>query len=65
LLPAVNMAGYSYELTSSGVAYAALCPRNTYSPGMKKQRACVPCPTAFTTNGKTGQMSANACGERR
>lgn len=62
-MPAVNLPGYSYDITAAGTPSATLCPLNTYGPGMKKQRACVPCPTGFTTNGKLGQTSANTCGE--
>jgi hypothetical protein len=64
-LPAVNMPGYSYSINSAGQPSASLCPLNTYSPGMKKQRACVPCPTGFSTNGRTGASSPTACGERQ
>jgi hypothetical protein len=31
-------------------------------PGMKKQRACVPCPTGYVTNGVTGAKAPTACG---
>jgi hypothetical protein len=36
---------------------------NTYSPGLRKQRACVPCPSGFSTMGKVGQSRVDACGE--
>lgn len=63
LAVAVNMPGYSYDVDAIGTPSAKLCPLNTYGPGMKKQRACVPCPTGFTTNGRTGQTLPTACGE--
>lgn len=31
--------------------------------GFRKQRACVPCPTGFTTNGVDGATTPLACGE--
>lgn len=64
LLPAVNLPGFFYTFSSSGGPSATLCPENSYSPGLRKQRACVPCPTGFTTNGQTGQRSLTACGKQ-
>lgn len=59
---AVNLPGYSYDLTDTGVM-AVLCPVNTFGPGLRKQRACVPCPTGYVTMGKVGQILPSACGE--
>jgi hypothetical protein len=66
LSPAVNLPGFSYSITVNAVTgtsdvSAVLCPENTYSPGLKKQRACVPCPTGFTTKGMTGMTRPEAC----
>jgi hypothetical protein len=62
VLPAVNAPGHFFALGSAGAVSAVECPPDTYCPGLKKQRACVPCPTGFTTNGLTGQYSPAACG---
>jgi hypothetical protein len=40
---------------------AATSPVNTYGPGLKKQRACVPCPTGFTTDLRVQQTMPTAC----
>jgi hypothetical protein len=40
---------------------AVKCGVDSYSPGLKKQRACVPCPTGFTTNGTVGATSPTQC----
>lgn len=58
----VNVPGTYYLLDSTGQPAAATCPADTYSPGLRKQRACVPCATGFTTNQATEQLSARACG---
>jgi hypothetical protein len=71
--PAVNPAGtyftFDEQTKEPGVA---TCPANTYGPGLRKQRACVPCPSGYTTdfigtNGvitqRTGQASKSACGK--
>lgn len=63
-LPAVNLPGFSYSVDSRGNPSVLRCPVNTYGPGLKKQRACVPCPTGFSSNGKDGQSSSAACGKR-
>ena len=56
------MPGHYYTISSDGLTVGAVeCPENTYSPGLKKQRACVPCPTGFTTNGTTGATSPLQC----
>jgi hypothetical protein len=60
---AVNAAGTSYSVDAAGNIVVAACPQDTYGPGMKKQRSCVPCPPGYTTNGATGQTTAAACGE--
>jgi len=63
LLLSVNLPGYSYDINALGKLSATKCPVDTYSPGMKKQRACVPCPTGFTTKGRTGAVAPTACGK--
>jgi hypothetical protein len=63
---AVNLPGYSYSITSVNglsIVSAERCPVNTYSPGLKKQRACVPCPTGFTTKGLDGRTRPEDCSE--
>lgn len=60
----VNLPGYSYSITSVNglsIVSAERCPVNTYSPGLKKQRACVPCPTGFTTKGLDGRTRPEDC----
>lgn len=57
----VNVAGTFYSVDASGNPSATTCPVNTYGPGQRKQRACVPCPPGYTTNGATGQSRATAC----
>lgn len=61
----VNLKGYSYVVaaTADGQPSVALCPVNTYSTGLRKQRACVPCPSGMTTLGQTGASAPTACGE--
>ena len=61
-LAAVNLPGFYYTLDNNQPG-AVQCPINTYGPGLKKQRACVPCPTGFTTNGRVQQTMPHACGE--
>mgnify|MGYP001810299316 CR=1 FL=1 len=70
--PSVNPAGTYFTFDEAtkepGVA---MCPVNTYGPGLKKQRACVPCPSGYTTDfstsgvitQRTGQSSKSACGK--
>jgi hypothetical protein len=62
--PAVNQPGFSYSIDSTGTPSAVLCGPGTYSPGLKKQRACVPCPSGFTTDGQSGARLPSACGRR-
>jgi hypothetical protein len=64
VLAPVNIAGTSYTVDAAGNIVVTACPQDTYGPGMKKQRACVPCPPGYTTNGATGQSSAAACGKQ-
>jgi hypothetical protein len=47
---AVNVPGSSYSVDAAGNPSSTTCPINTYGPGLKKQRACVPCPTGFITD---------------
>ena len=61
--PAVNVPGSFYKLDAGGQPSSVTCPVDTYGPGLRKQRACVPCPPGYVTNAKTGQSSARACGE--
>lgn len=61
-LLAVNLPGYSYSIID-GVPSAQECPTDSFGPDLKKQRACVPCPTGFTTGNKTRQMRPPACGK--
>jgi hypothetical protein len=63
VLPSVNLPGYSYSITAAGTPSAAPCGPDSYSPGYKKQRACVPCPTGFTTAGAVQAKSPTACGK--
>lgn len=67
LLPTVNNAGYYYTITTNAttgepIVGAVICPVDTYSPGLKKQRACVPCPTGFSTKNQTGSRKPTDCG---
>jgi hypothetical protein len=58
----VNLPGTSYSISADGATIdMTTCPVNTYSPGLKKQRACVPCPTGYTTNFVTGAVSPTQC----
>jgi len=59
---AVNLPGYFYTIDTLGTTVGqTICPVNTYSAGLKKQRACVPCPTGYTTNGAIGASTPTAC----
>jgi len=63
LLSTVNLPGTFYTIDgTSGEVGASVCPVNTYGPGFRKQRACVPCPTNYKTNGLTGRTSPMQCG---
>ena len=63
-VPAVNLPGYSYALASpSNDPVANPCPADTYQFGLRKQRACVPCPPGMGTFNKTMQSSIAACGK--
>jgi hypothetical protein len=67
LLLSVNVPGTYYTVVSTWNSTSidqVLCPDNTYGAGFKKQRACVPCPTGFTTNGLVGATAPSACGEQ-
>lgn len=64
LLPAVNLPGFYYFANfSAGVVASSLCPEDTYGPGLRKQRACVPCPVGFSTVGRAGRAAPTACGK--
>jgi hypothetical protein len=63
--PAVNTPGTYYQLNATGSPTAVTCPQDSYSPGLRKQRACVPCAPGFTTAGLSAQRSSQACGECR
>lgn len=56
----VNMAGFSYSLDAQANPSAQLCPANTWSAGLRKQRACVPCPPGLITSGP-GASAPTAC----
>lgn len=59
----VNLPGYSYSISADGSTIdQVICPLNTYSAGLKKQRACVPCPTGYITLGVQSD-SPTDCGE--
>jgi len=60
---AVNPPGTAYTLNEAGTPDTTTCPQDSYGPGLKKQRACVPCPPGYTTNGTVGQTSVRACGK--
>jgi hypothetical protein len=60
---AVNLPGFSFTIKDTGAPGAALCPANTYNPGMQRQRNCWPCPNGYTTNGLTGRSDISQCGE--
>lgn len=62
-LPAVNVPGTYIQYDASGTPSAVTCPQDTYSPGFRKQRACVACPSGFSTRGNNGSTSSSACGE--
>jgi hypothetical protein len=36
----VNLPGFSFSADSANNPSAAMCPADTFSPGLKKQRAC-------------------------
>jgi len=61
----VNVAGTYYVQNADGTVGAVTCPVDTYSPGLKRQRACVPCPTGYTTFGVMGATSPTQCSESR
>lgn len=71
--PAVNPPGTFYALINDNPnsPTAVACPSHTYGPGLKKQRACVPCPPGYTTEKvvgeaitpQTGQSLKSACGK--
>lgn len=63
--PAVNTPGTYYQLNATGSPTAITCPQDSYSPGLRKQRACVPCAPGFTTADLSAQRSSQACGECR
>ncbi|KAF8066436.1 hypothetical protein HT031_002760 [Scenedesmus sp. PABB004] len=55
----VNRPGYFFVADATGVGLgnltgsnhrAGLCPDNTYSPGLRRQAACQPCPGALKTD---------------
>lgn len=56
----VQLPGFYYTI-DNGNPGAVQCPVNTYGPGLKKQRACVPCPTGFTTDLRVQQTMPTAC----
>ncbi len=68
----MNPPGSYYTLVNEEPS-AVKCPQNTYGPGLKKQRACVPCPPGYTTQAVNkdtgaiefldGRSSKSACGE--
>jgi len=60
---AVNPPGTAYTLNEAGTLSTTTCPQDSYGPGLKKQRACVPCPPGYTTNGTVGRTSVRACGK--
>jgi hypothetical protein len=65
-LHAVNVPGSYYTLSISGSSISVgqvTCPADTFSPGLKKQRACVPCPSGYTTEGVMGAVVPTQCGE--
>jgi len=61
---AVNPPGTAYTLNEAGPPDTISCPEDRYGPGLKKQRACVPRPPGYTTNGTVGQRSVRACGKK-
>jgi hypothetical protein len=63
--PAVNIAGTYFAYGVDGSPKSVECPTDSYGPGLRKQRACVPCPPGYTTAGVTGSVSISACGESR
>jgi hypothetical protein len=64
LYPAVNLPGAFYSISTDGQTIDQQdCPANSYGAGLKKQRACVPCPTGYSTMGATAKTAATDCGE--
>jgi hypothetical protein len=61
--PAVNLPGTYYVLNDDGTPSFQPCPEDTYGPGFRKQRGCVPCPTGLGTMSMTGRSSSTACGK--
>ena len=58
----VNSRGYAYTTSGTSIGQE-LCPEDTYGPGFKKQRACAPCASGFTTDGLTARWRPDQCGE--
>jgi hypothetical protein len=61
-VPAVNLPGHFYTV-NNGEPSQDVCPINTYGPGLRKQRACVPCPPGYSTLDQTARSKASDCGE--
>lgn len=58
----VNDKGYYYSINpTTSDPSATICPVDSYGPGLRKQRACVPCAPGYITNGATGSTVATAC----
>lgn len=61
----MNLPGYFYVPgnATGAVPSASLCPADTWSRGLRKQRSCVACFPGFTTGGVTGASASTACCE--
>jgi hypothetical protein len=61
---AVNLPGYFYtpgNASTAAAPTATLCQPDTWSRGLRKQRACVNCAQGYTTRGVNGSTSSDAC----
>jgi hypothetical protein len=64
ICPAVNVRGTFYALdAATNTPTATECPVDTFGPGLKKQRACLPCPPGYTTNGGVRKTKSSECRE--
>ena len=58
----MNLPGAFFTVDAvSGEPGQTTCPVDTFGPGLRKQRACVPCPPGYSTKGLTGKTSSRDC----
>jgi hypothetical protein len=51
----------STPLTFPAEPGQSTCPVDTSGPGLREQRACVPCPPGYSTKGLTGKTTSRDC----